>query len=1017
MASVDRSEFDSMSMDDFCKIAQDVSQKKRLEQYLGSVYYRDLSEALRSPTRSRRSGSAGTVVLLHGIMGSQIGKKNVRVERDVVWLNPLAIQEGNLENLKIVSGRSSYGPRGFLPMIYSLLWARLKYWYGYEVLSFAYDWRMGIRESALRLAEFIDQETSGPFSFVAHSMGGLVVRVALPQLGHHAIQRVIQLATPNYGSFSPVQTFCGGNKFVNRILALDTTSSLRKQLTETISTFQGLCELMPAPSRFSALDLFDVNNWPAPQTVKATVLNAAKAGIQAIPEPDPRLILIAGRNQDTITEVTSLNGGFQFRSSNSGDGTVPLAFARFEPTANIPTYTANVTHTGILASKDIAAAIDDLLRTGITQTLERDSGMQPTRKSQIVDCEFGETRGSVTSSADLAQAMREFMGPIEPESDRATCQRGSDGGRDNIIGDVSDGGGRQSRLDRVVVGRWRRRIRFTLKQGDATKVPAHAHLLGVFEGVMPSGAAVAYDELMSGALNDLFTRRMFSGTRGSVYVLPTYKTPVPGEMIVFAGLGRFEDFNPKVVEDVFSQVVQSLLRVRVTELVTVLIGGSAGKGDSSDWMKDYLQSLLSGFIRGLVEADHRFEFQRLILCESDPDKYKQLGNDLYELAASRLFDDVEVEFDIPPRDKSLFSEPVLNRTEPVYFFSNLLIDGVATDDDSTYRHEISVLAPSSGVGVPKRVTKFSKRKFDQLMRRVADGAPSDLDQFSHELTDLVFPKELGEQCSELVAENAVQLVHNSLSARIPWEAVLIGKASPAILKGFSRKYQSTQTAAAVSESQRRNKKLRVLLVYDPSSNLPKAADEGKRILALASKYPNTILEAVPLRGPDAEHSRIIQRLRDEDFDILHYAGHAQFVQENPSQSGLVCARGEVLSGTDLVPLGSRLPPLIIFNACESIRTRKLADEVKSDVASAAEAILNAGIMCFIGTFWPVVDDSAGMFAEVFYDSLLKGIGSGQVSETIGQSVLAARQALKEDDQKDWADYILYGNPDFTLKFS
>jgi hypothetical protein len=36
---------------------------------------------------------------------------------------------------------------------------------------------------------------------------------------------------------------------------------------------------------------------------------------------------------------------------------------------------------------------------------------------------------------------------------------------------------------------------------------------------------------------------------------------------------------------------------------------------------------------------------------------------------------------------------------------------------------------------------------------------------------------------------------------------------------------------------------------------------------------------------------------------------------------------------------------------------------------------------------------------------------------MGEAVLAARQALQRAGEKDWANYMLYGNPDFVLKQS
>jgi hypothetical protein len=355
--------------------------------------------------------------------------------------------------------------------------------------------------------------------------------------------------------------------------------------------------------------------------------------------------------------------------------------------------------------------------------------------------------------------------------------------------------------------------------------------------------------------------------------------------------------------------------------------------------------------------------------------------------------------------------------QPVYLISNLLVNPHGGGEDTVYQHEISVLPPSSGTMFPRFVRKFAKRDLDEFLREVAHGAPDDVDDFGARLAKLVLPDQLAGQ-SRLVTEQSVQLLHDALASRIPWEAVKFGDAWPAVAKGFCRKYQRNRSAAMFSNAQRWNDKLKVLLVYDPTEDLPGAEKEGQAVLSAAAGSGGKI-EATPLRGREATRDAILAQLAGDDFDVLHYAGHAGYVAENPSQSGLLCADRHILSGRDLEPLGTRLPPVIVLNACQSGRLRRArpADEIESGPASAAEAILNAGIMCFIATFWPVSDSGAGMFAGVFYDRLLSGLKPGAEAVTMGAAVLAARQRLREKGENDWANYMLYGNPDFVLKRS
>ena len=70
--------------------------------------------------------------------------------------------------------------------------------------------------------------------------------------------------------------------------------------------------------------------------------------------------------------------------------------------------------------------------------------------------------------------------------------------------------------------------------------------------------------------------------------------------------------------------------------------------------------------------------------------------------------------------------------------------------------------------------------------------------------------------------------------------------------------------------------------------------------------------------------------------------------------------------------------------------------------------VRGGVANYVGTYWPVGDTSAKLFAENFYKSLLRG-------ETAGKALLAGRRAVWDEPSVDWADYIHYGSHDFVLK--
>ena len=72
----------------------------------------------------------------------------------------------------------------------------------------------------------------------------------------------------------------------------------------------------------------------------------------------------------------------------------------------------------------------------------------------------------------------------------------------------------------------------------------------------------------------------------------------------------------------------------------MLIGGGSGADTGS-----MLKNLLTGFIRGLKDSDTAHDFRRVTLCEMNPEQYSRIKEELYRLASTELFADVEVTFE------------------------------------------------------------------------------------------------------------------------------------------------------------------------------------------------------------------------------------------------------------------------------------------------------------------------------------------------------------------------------------
>jgi pimeloyl-ACP methyl ester carboxylesterase len=986
-----------------------------LEDYFGPDAYAQLRDLARdASTRSVRGGER--VLILPGIMGSTLAKKGLLGFEDVLWIDPIEIALGRLTELKLGAGVSAYHANGVILFAYLKLKLRLKI-AGFDADFFPFDWRLGLPDLGDALANKIAGEPAQRVSLVAHSMGGLVARAALKTAGKK-VSRLIMLGTPNYGSFAPVQAIRGAYDVVQKIALIDLGHDAETLSRDVFSTFPGLYQMLPSPEKFATVDLYKAKTWPrtGPQP-QASLLSTVKVAMDRLADADGRFYLIAGVNQETVTDLRIDGGEFIYTTSPDGDGTVPLAFARLSGLPNEQTYFVEEGHGGLPNNGTVEAAVVDLLSKGVTTALSTERPASSRGARVVTETELRRMAQRAPGvgqlgSADYRHLLDAVAAPPRVEHEAApglaaAASAGLDGGPNTSIANQS--------LQNVTIGRRRqRRIEITLAHGSLTEADAPAYVLGVFRNVAPSGAAKAIDLRLDGAISEFTARRMFSGDLGAVFTVPVGRNRLSASMVLFAGLGPFDQFSADVQQLVAENVIRVLVRSRIDEFATVLIGAGSGQSVSA-----VMQNQLFGFFRGLKDADPNQRFRGITLCEIDAQRYAEMKSELYRMAATALFDDVELtlaEVEIPPPAEQPTPRVLELGPEPVYAI-------VRQGERSTKRlvYQISILGSGMKAAVVTAAKDIDPSKLDALLRKFDDavgaggagsGNVQDLVPFGKQFADLILPDEA---CAVLpqMKDRHVIVVHDAAAARIPWETLTIGDWTAALTSGLSRRYLADHLPLATwLEERRASRTLNLLLVVNPTENLDGANKEGDRILALASA--TSAIEVMELRHEKATRGAILSALRSGKYDCVHYAGHAFFDPQMPGRSGLICAGEEVLTGADLIGI-SNLPFLVFFNACEAARIRGKAKPPKKpatqrafESAGVAEALMRGGIANFMSTYWPVGDAAAETFATTFYTKVLAG-------RPIGDAILAGRQELNKRKSRDWADYILYGSYDFVLK--
>ncbi len=760
-------------------------------------------------------------------MGSKLGKTRsiLGIEYDdVYWFDPVDFAFGIAEKLAL----DARGDRAVKAVgVFMSVYLKLKLYLiiaGYDAEFYPFDWRMDIKGLGEELKDAIGD--SKP-SLVAHSMGGLVARAALK--AGATINRLIMLGTPNYGSFAPVQALRGVYSIVKNLAALDLTANAA-DLAGLFATFPGLCQMLPAKGHVATMDLFDPESWPiTPPPILPDVLKTSSDLQDALADADDSFYMIAGCNQSTVVGagLTEERDEFVYDSSLEGDGTVPLRFALLEGLKPEQTYFVEEAHGSLPNNGSVIQAIKDILAEGTSSALpntlpatRRAGTVRVTEKSLRLARPFGGRTGSELRASECRSILAEVAAPLVPQVPGAVPTPAPP---------VPDQETDQYHWQGLTIARARQhRLEIHIANCSITDVDARAYVLGLFREVTPTGAANAIDQRLGGVITEFTQRRMFGGNVGEIFILPANRSMLRTDMILFAGLGAYDSFdraNGDVLQSVAENVLRALIRTHVEDLATVLFGASS---DSA--IAQVMEDLLRGFIRAKLDADGDQHFRRIVLCELDRDRYVKIKTELYRLAGTPLFENVEVsitELTARPMLAPVLETPTQAATrqqaqgsDPLYLLAR--IDSPKEDE---FDFRISLLPPSSKAAILSDTTIIPKAELEDILAQIAGLKFNDLAKFGNKWGERVLPDSIRQMMPQYQDHHLV-IVHDADSSRLPWETLHVKAWAPALGSGMSHRYLADNLSVAkFLEKRRQDTRLRVLLIVDPTGTLDGAKAE------------------------------------------------------------------------------------------------------------------------------------------------------------------------------------------------
>ncbi len=334
---------------------------------------------------------------------------------------------------------------------------------------------------------------------------------------------------------------------------------------------------------------------------------------------------------------------------------------------------------------------------------------------------------------------------------------------------------------------------------------------------------------------------------------------------------------------------------------------------------------------------------------------------------------------------------------------NLIIDRVG---DRNVFNFFSGRTPGREAHLQTRVQDDLIDDFLNVVRRVAllsgnlqGGQDGDLAGQLYQAGEIVFRQFFPERIRSILrrSEGGVLFLHIDRSlGHIPWELLHDGNSFLTDRFIIGRNIGGAYSYREGLRSHRN--RLRILIVADPTNDLPSAAREGQMLYeTLNAEISSDLIDIRYLSGKRIGRLGLLQEM--QGVDIVHFAGHTG--RDEEGEAGWLLHGGKLLRAGEMERLDSA-PNFVFSNSCSSFGSYSL-DEANS----LASAFMRAGVSAYIGTSWDIVDtDEVIEFALEFYRNIF-------LERSVGEALIEARQkARKRNPMHDltWAAYLLHGNP-------
>jgi pimeloyl-ACP methyl ester carboxylesterase len=1034
-------------------------QEKNLRDYFGDESFRELRE-LAEPVRAQATREQlGNVVLLPGIMGSHLSVVERGGDEDHVWVSLWRLVKGDMTRLKLSpDGKTNHN--GEEVVANSLIgWYYARALETLQAEPFPYDWRVSVCDTADKLAVFVREklgdgtfDASRPVHFVAHSMGGLVVRNFIRQhndLWNEIKGRLVMLGTPNAGSFAAIQTLMGKNSLIKNLAAVLPFQS-KADWYQIVNSFPGLYQLCPAKT--DKPNIYDKLFWeekfphvlfdPYLESIPKFHQDLLDAGAMTIDKE--RMSYIAGVGYDTPTALKSLDSGdFDFDFTSDGDGTVSHLLGLLE---GITTYYVKEAHGDLPNNKDVLRAVKEILQDGATTVLKTEKPLV-TRSRAIM------SSSSIEHDLEkIGTVIRQIQENKNPEQQNVfnaekkilRALLGGDLDReDEPVSYLADetAEGEMKRLD------------VDLIHGYVETVNAPAVVVGQYKGLPPNGAIGAIDRVLDYWITYAHRNEMIGTDLGQLFVVPQNgkRLNKSVETVIIAGMGEFNQFSRDDLRYLIMNATLAVLTLGYNRFATVLVG----TGSNNLSIERAVRSILSGVSDALDRQPYKGKKPfTLILVESRESRRASINEALEKIEIT------PPDKDKKPSDKNLKKQPIKGLEVEVKRIKSHLKPPKAKerpafapskDEKEVARITVErkpglfcLSALTSNAAIPMREIPVQDFIVDSLIGKLRLARDFKKQQkYGRLLHAMLIPEDFQ---SFLDTNRSLVLILNRAAAAIPWEMMGYGGKRGTTNFGsdlnVTRQFSSL-SARVPSVAPPRNKVFKALIIADPAKDkslrLYGARREGEELREYFTSLREELKGSIDFQFEarigyeQCDIVEILSLIFDEEFDLVHFAGHGVFAEvesadgstRNKNVSGWVFGRDktsgelEILSAKEIFRL-RRVPRLVFSNACFSSQIGShsggavFTTDDNRESAGLAEAFFMRGIENYIGAGWQVNDNYAVEFAKTFYSQTLVS------RKSLGDALGEARKIISSDVTETtlidstWGAYQHYGDSNETL---